>query len=99
MDSPIKVPLVDLSAQHASLRSELTAAWFETLERSDFILGEAVGCFEQEFARFVGAAAAVGMGSGLDALRLTLIAMGVAAGDEVIVPANTFIATALAVTE
>ncbi len=93
-----KVPFVDLAAQHAELRDELTSAWLETLDRSDLILGAAVEAFEKEFAQFLGASASIGVGNGLDALCLTLTALGIGPGDEVIVPANTFIATALAVT-
>jgi dTDP-4-amino-4,6-dideoxygalactose transaminase len=63
-----------------------------------YILGSEVARFEGEFASFVGADHAVGVGSGLDALRLALVAIGIGPGDEVIVPANSYIATALAVT-
>ena len=66
---------------------------------ASYILGERVSRFEEEFAAFTGAEHAVGVGSGLDALRLGLLALGVGPGDEVIVPANTYIATALAVSE
>ncbi len=93
----VAVPFVDLRAQHRALQTELQAALARVLDRSSFILGEEVAQFEQEFAAFTGAAHAVGVGSGLDALRLSLIALGVGEGDEVIVPANTYIATALAV--
>lgn len=93
----VAVPFVDLRAQHQRLLPELQAALARVLDRSSFILGEEVAQFEQEFAAFTGAAHAVGVGSGLDALRLSLVALGVGEGDEVIVPANTYIATALAV--
>ncbi len=93
----VVVPFVDLRAQHQALLPELQAALARVLDRSSFILGEEVAQFEQEFAVFTGAAHAVGVGSGLDALRLSLIALGIGEGDEVIVPANTYIATALAV--
>lgn len=95
----IKVPFVDLSIQHAALRDEINQAWSGTLDRSDFILGQAVDRFERDFAAFVGVKEAVGVATGLDALRLSLAALGVGPGDEVIVPANTFIATALAVSQ
>jgi dTDP-4-amino-4,6-dideoxygalactose transaminase len=62
-----------------------------------YILGEHVERFEHEFAGFVGCDHGVGVGSGLDALRLALLALGIGAGDEVVIPANTYIATALAV--
>jgi dTDP-4-amino-4,6-dideoxygalactose transaminase len=95
----VKVPFVDLRAQHASLRAALEPRFAELLATCNFILGEPVVRFEQDFARFVRAADAVGVGSGLDALRLALQAFDVGPGDEVIVPANTFIATALAVSQ
>ncbi|HTS16503.1 MAG TPA: DegT/DnrJ/EryC1/StrS family aminotransferase [Verrucomicrobiae bacterium] len=91
------IPFADLQAQHKPLHADLNAAIAEVLKNCDFILGRAVDAFEKEFAQFTGAQHAVGVGSGLDALRLCLQASGIGAGDEVIVPANTFIATALAV--
>ncbi len=92
------IPFVDLRAQHRSLKAELTAAIDEVMGNCDFILGRAVEQFESEFAAFLGAQHAVGVGTGLDALHLTLCAAGIGPGDEVIIPANTFVATALAVT-
>lgn len=68
------------------------------LDRQWFIGGEADHRFEQEFAAYCGARACVGTGNGLDAIRLILLAYGIGEGDEVIVPANTFIATVLAIT-
>ncbi len=93
----MKVPFVDLRAQYATIAAEIQAAIGGTLERSDFILGEQVDLFEEEFARYIGTRHAVGVGSGLAALELALRAYGIGPGDEVIVPANTFIATVLAV--
>jgi dTDP-4-amino-4,6-dideoxygalactose transaminase len=92
-----RVPFVDLAAQHAAIRDELAAATERVLREADFILGREVECFEEEFARYCGCEYGVGVDSGTSALELTLRAYGVGAGDEVIVPANTFIATALAV--
>ncbi len=92
------IPLVDLRAQHASLREELGAAVASVFERGDFILGEDVSRFENELAAWLGVRHVVGVGSGTDALTLALTATGVGDGDEVIVPAMTFAATALAVT-
>jgi dTDP-4-amino-4,6-dideoxygalactose transaminase len=74
-------------------------AFHEVTASAQYILGARVERFEQEFADFVGAAYAVGVGSELDALRLGLLALGIGPGDEVIVPANTYIATAPAVSE
>ena len=79
------------------MAGELLPAIEELLARGDFILGEAVERFEQEFAQWIGVEHAVGVGSGLDALRLALLALGIGPGDEVILQANTFVATALAV--
>lgn len=93
----MNVPFVDLSAQHRSIRSELDAALAATVDRGDFILGEAVERFEAEFAEYIGVRHAVGVGTGLDALQLALRVHGIGAGDEVIAPANTFIATVLAI--
>lgn len=92
----MRVPLVDLSRQHAQIADKVTAGINGVVERSDFILGPAVAEFEEEFARYCGVGHCVGVGNGTEALELALRALGVSAGDEVIVPANTFIATALA---
>src|ERR671920_1983343 len=91
------IPFVDLTTQHAAIQSEIDAAIQQVLSQSNFILGSQVEEFEQVFARFVGSEHAVGVSSGLDALRLALMALDVGSGDEVILPANTYIATALAV--
>jgi dTDP-4-amino-4,6-dideoxygalactose transaminase len=91
------IPLVDLGAQHRALRAEIDAAFARVLESSGFILGGEVERFEADFARYLGAAHAVGVASGTDALHLSLRALGVGPGDEVIVPAFTFVATAAAV--
>jgi dTDP-4-amino-4,6-dideoxygalactose transaminase len=91
------IPLVDLGAQYESLRSEINAAIQQVLDARCFILGPPVGEFEAAFARFCGAAHCVGVASGTDALQLMLRGLGIGPGDEVIVPAFTFIATALGV--
>jgi dTDP-3-amino-3,4,6-trideoxy-alpha-D-glucose transaminase len=93
------VPFVDLVAQYESIADEIDGAFHEVTASAQYILGARVERFEQDFAEFVGAAHAVGVGSGLDALRLGLLALEVGPGDEVIIPANTYIATALAVSE
>jgi dTDP-4-amino-4,6-dideoxygalactose transaminase len=93
----MKVPFVDLQAQYNSIASEINPAIQRTIERGDFILGEELKLFEEEFARFIGVSNAIGVGSGLDALELALRAYEVGPGDEVITAANTYIATALAV--
>jgi dTDP-4-amino-4,6-dideoxygalactose transaminase len=91
------VPFVDLSAQYARIRDEVTEAIAKVLERTDFILGQDVTLFEEEFAAFCGVDYAVGVDSGTSALELALRAYGVGPGDEVITVANTFVATALAI--
>ena len=93
----LKIPFVDLQAQHRAIASELEQAIEAVLSNCDFILGNQVAEFEREFASFVGTKYAIGTGNGLDALKLTLQALDIGSGDEVILPANTFIATALAV--
>ncbi len=91
------IPFVDLVTQHATIQAEINNAIEQVLSRCNFILGSQVEEFEEAFARFIGAEYAIGVSSGLDALRLALMALNVGPGDEVIVPANTYIATALAV--
>jgi len=88
--------MVDLAGQMALLHDELRQAIDEVLLRGDFVLGAATTAFEAAFARFLGVDHAIGVGNGLDALRLSLMMSGIGRGDEVIVPVNTFIATALA---
>ena len=93
---PHNVPFVDLAAQYSDIAAEVQDAINGVLARTDFILGREVRLFEEEFAAYCGVARAVGVDSGTSALELALRACGVGAGDEVIVPANTFVATALA---
>lgn len=94
----INVPYLDLGKIHANIQDKLDVAYHEVTKRQWFIGGEADRCFEQQFAAYCGVSECVGTGNGLDALRLILLAYGIGEGDEVIIPANTFIATALAVT-
>lgn len=91
------VPLVDLAAQQAEVNDEVMAGVREVLTRAAFIGGPAVAGFEASYAHFVGARHCVGVANGTDALELALRASGVVSGGEVILPANTFIATAEAV--
>lgn len=91
------IPLVDLQAQYASIQAEVDEAVLGTLRTCDFILGQNVEHFEREFADFCGAEHAIGVDSGTSALELVLLAYGIGPGDEVITQANTFIATALAI--
>lgn len=93
----MKVPFVDLKPSHEEIRDELNQAFASTLDQSWFIGGENDQKFEEEFSQFIGDVYTVGCGNGLDSLMLILKALGIGEGDEVIVPANTFIASALAV--
>lgn len=92
-----KVPFLDVKAAYREIREEIDTAVDRVLQGGAYVLGPEVAHFEQEFAEYVGASACIAVGNGLDALTLALQALGVGKGDEVIVPANTFIATWLAV--
>lgn len=92
-----KVPYQEFRTIHQAMRPELEAAWKRVMDRDWFILGEEDRAFEQAFAAYSGAKYCVGVGNGLDALRLILLARGIGPGDEVLVPANTFIASVLAI--
>lgn len=94
----MNIPIVNLTIQHKKLRKEINRAIQGVLDRADFILGQDVAKFEEEFAAYCGTKCAVGVDSGLSALELSLRAFEIGPGDEVIVPAHTNIATAAAVT-
>lgn len=89
-----RIPILDLGAQFQPLRSEILAAVEQVLDAQQFILGPNVAALEREVAAYCGVAEAIGVASGTDALLLSLSAAGVRAGDEVIVPAFSFVATA-----
>jgi dTDP-4-amino-4,6-dideoxygalactose transaminase len=91
------VPFLDLAAATTELRPEIDAAIARVLDRGWYLLGSELAAFEEEYAAACGAAHCVGLGNGLDALVLSLRALDVGPGDEVIVPSNTYIATWLAV--
>jgi dTDP-4-amino-4,6-dideoxygalactose transaminase len=93
------IPFLDLYAPHRELRTELQAAFARVLDSGWYILGQEVEAFEREFAAYCEAEYCVGVGNGLEALHLILRAYGIGPGDEVIVPANTYIATWLAVSQ
>lgn len=93
----MQIPLVDLQAQYRSIAPEVATAMQEVLDETGFILGRQVKTFEDSFARFSGARHCIGVANGTDALHLILRAAGIGPGDEVIVPAFTFVATALGV--
>lgn len=92
------IPFIDLRAEYFSIQTEIDDAIRRVFNRGQFILGENVQLFEQEFASYCGTSFAVGVASGTEALQLSLIACDVKAGDEVITVANTAAPTALAVT-
>jgi dTDP-4-amino-4,6-dideoxygalactose transaminase len=92
-----QVPFVDLAAQYASIAQEIDAAVSKVIRETDFILGREVRLFEEDFARFCEAQFAVGVDSGTSALELALRAYDIGPGDEVITAANSFIASALAI--
>lgn len=89
----VNVPFYDLKRLHQSIEIELAAAAKRVMASGFYVLGPELTAFENAFAKYCGTAHAVGVGNGLDALTLVLRAMNVGAGDEVIVPAQTFIAT------
>lgn len=93
----MKVPFLELKAPYAELKEELDAAYHRVMESGWYVLGNEVETFEAEFAAYCEAKYCIGVANGLDALHLVLKAMGIGSGDEVIVPANTYIATWLAV--
>ncbi|UCE86760.1 MAG: DegT/DnrJ/EryC1/StrS family aminotransferase [Deltaproteobacteria bacterium] len=95
----MQIPLVDLKAQYASIKDEIDAAIRAAVERAAFIGGPFVQRFEDAFARYCERPHAVGCGNGTDALRLAMEALGIGAGDEVIVPSHTFFASAEAVAQ
>lgn len=95
----LRVPFVDLGRIHAPLKAQILADVGALVDSGAFANGPAVAEFERAFADFCGTAFVVGVASGLDALRLSLIALGAGPGDEVIVPADTFIATVEAVAQ
>src|ERR671921_2728771 len=93
----MSVPFVDLQAQYRSIKSEVDAAIQRVLDTSAFVLGREVEAFERAFGEYLGARFCVGVSNGTAAVQLALTACGVGPGDGVLVPANTFFATAQAV--
>jgi len=91
------IPLVDLKAQHAEVADDIAQGFASVCAETSFILGPPVAAFEAAFARLCGVAHCIGVGNGTDAIEMMIRALGLGAGDEVLMPANTFIATALGV--
>ncbi len=92
-----KVPFVEPTKNYRMIKNEIDAAFFEVLSKGDLIMRGQLKQFEENLAKFVGTKYAVGLNSGYDALHISMLAAGVKNGDEVIVPAHTFVATASAV--
>ncbi|MBI4845169.1 MAG: DegT/DnrJ/EryC1/StrS family aminotransferase [Candidatus Omnitrophica bacterium] len=93
----MQVNFVDVKSQNRILKPKLLKRFGDVIDSCDFILGEDVRCFENEFAEYCGAKFAVGVNSGTDALFLALLSLGIGRGDEVICPVYTYIATALSI--
>src|SRR2546429_369763 len=91
------IPLVDLAAAHAEVAEEVEAGFKRVIADTAFVGGGEVGAFEREYAAFSGVPYCVGVANGTDAVELALRAVGVGPGSEVVLPANTFVATAEAV--
>lgn len=93
----MNIPFAVFDPMHNEVRAELDAAYKRVVDKSYYIQGEECRLFEQEFAQYCDTKHCIGVANGLDAIKIILMAMGIGKGDEVIVPSNTFIATALAV--
>ena len=91
------IPLLDLKLQYATIRDEVMRVTAEVYESQIFILGKRVDAFERDFAEYCHARHAIGLSSGTDAILISLMVLGIGPGDEVIVPAYSFFATAGAV--
>jgi dTDP-4-amino-4,6-dideoxygalactose transaminase len=91
------IPFLDLKSTYLELKDELDIAYKRVMDSGWYILGEEVKAFEEEFASYCGALHCIGVGNGLEALQLILLSLEIGKGDEVIVPANTYIASLLAV--
>ncbi|MBT6045444.1 MAG: erythromycin biosynthesis sensory transduction protein eryC1, partial [Candidatus Scalindua sp.] len=93
----MKIPVFDLKRQYEYLKAELDNAFTNVLESGNFVLGENVRLFEEEFASYLGSGFAVGVGSGTEALHLSLKACDIGPGDEVITVPNTAVPTISAI--
>jgi dTDP-4-amino-4,6-dideoxygalactose transaminase len=93
----MKISFLDMRSPYKELKDQLDSCYSRVMESGWYILGEEVEAFENEYAKYIGVKHCVGVGNGLEALHLILRAMDIGSGDEVIVPANTYIATWLAV--
>lgn len=93
----MRVPFVDLKAQYSSIKGEIDEAISRVVSETAFVAGKYAAAFESEFAEYIGGSQAIAVGNGTDAIEIALAALDIGPGDEVIVPANTFFATAEAV--
>ena len=93
----VRIPFVDLSSQHQLIQTQVEQAIQTVIHQGDFILGQALAEFETGFATACGLPYGIGVGSGTEAIALGLQACGIGVGDEVIIPANTFVATLIGV--
>jgi len=93
------IPFLDLAGQHAEIADQLDEAWAKVTSTNGFIGGPYVAAFEAEYAKYCGVSECIGVANGTDAISLILRGLGIGEGDEVIVPANTFVATVEAVVE
>jgi dTDP-4-amino-4,6-dideoxygalactose transaminase len=91
------IPFNTLVHQHEQLKTEISQVFSEVFDAGSYVLGERLASFEKEYAQYLGVKHCIGVGNGLDALKISLKALGITEGDEVIVPANTYIATVLAI--
>lgn len=93
----MRVPFLDVGAGYAALKPELDTAYQRVMTSGRYVLGAEVEAFQEEFAQYCGTSHCVGVANGMEALQLILMGYGIGAGDEVIVPSNTYVATWLAV--
>src|SRR5665647_86508 len=93
----MKIPFLNLEPMHSEIRDEIVEAFKRVYDRNWFILGKSVEDFEKDFSKYCNTDYCISCGNGLDALCLILRGYDIGEGDEVIVPSNTYIATALAV--
>lgn len=93
----MNIPFLDLKSQHKTIKSEIDEAIKRVINSQIFVLGSELEAFEKEFAKYLGIKYVVGVNSGTDALILSLLSLGIGKGDEVITPANSFVATTAAV--
>ena len=89
-----QIKMVDLLGQHSNIREEIDSAIKSVIDSSAFIKGKPVGDFEQNLARYLGVKHVIGCANGTDALQIALMTLGLEPGDEVLVPAFTYVATA-----